>query len=106
MNQNTKNPQNNKKNDQKNDLEMEESATTKLLKIASRQLTKADQNRDLLELGTLRLKSLNMTSMDIDNELKKSEIRIRRIKNDEEREIWMVYVAFVVFLVVCIGKTE
>lgn len=70
------------------------------VKIASRQIEKADTNLNLLDNSTLKLVGLNYSSKDIENELNKTRDILAKSKADERRERFMVYLGALILLFV------
>ncbi|KAL0263972.1 UNVERIFIED_CONTAM: hypothetical protein PYX00_010886 [Menopon gallinae] len=72
------------------------------VKLASRQIDKANVNLQLLDKSTLKLVGLNYSSRDIENELAKARDVITKSRAEERREVWMVYTGVLVLATVCL----
>jgi hypothetical protein len=69
--------------------------------ILNRQISKIDSNTALLNRGTLKLMGLDYTNNDIDKELVQTKNKIVQCKNNEQREIRMMYISMFLFCTVC-----
>lgn len=72
------------------------------VKIASRQVEKANLNLSSLDNSTLKLVGLNYSSKDIENEITKTREILAKNKYDERKERLMVYLGVLVLLFVCL----
>eukprot|EP00866_Antonospora_locustae_P001879 jgi/Antlo1/1879/50 len=73
------------------------------VKLASRQVDKANVNLQLLDKSTLKLVGLNYSSRDIENELRKARDAIMKNRAEERKEVWMIYVGVLLLAVVCLA---
>lgn len=73
------------------------------VKLASRQVDKANVNLQLLDKSTLKLVGLNYSSRDIENELAKARDAIMKNRAEERKEVWMIYVGVLLLAVVCLA---
>lgn len=70
--------------------------------LVARQVQKAEHNRAELEGSTVKLKSLNMSSRDLQKEIDKTRRNINVRKLQEQREVWLIKIGFVLLGLVCL----
>lgn len=72
------------------------------VKLVHRQIGKADANQQILGKSTLKLMGLNYTSNDIEKALADTRRKLRENQKKERTEGFLVLVALLVFMLVCI----
>lgn len=71
------------------------------VQLMARQVLKAENNKNELVKSTVKLKSLNVSSKDLKMEIDKTRKSINVRRMNEQKEIFLVRVGFIVFLLVC-----
>jgi len=81
----------------------EEAEGIEVLKLLNRQLDHANLNQKILDSSTLKLASLDLSTDELDKVMVETRMKFERSLKKEEVEYRRLVIAFVVFILVCIG---
>lgn len=72
------------------------------VQLVARQILKAEHNKADLENSTVKLKSLNISSKELQKEIDATRRSINMRRLQEKKEIYLIKIGFLVLIIVCI----
>lgn len=72
------------------------------LDFIAKQIQKLESNIRILDKSTIKLRSLNLSSKEMDLKIKENEKIIKKSKDDENKEIRNIYLSLLIFFTICL----
>lgn len=82
-------------------MNQEENELFDVVKMASKQVDKADYNSELLDKSGIKLKGLNYSLEEVEKEIESTKINLMKNKYEEMKEERFLYIGLIVLLLSC-----